>query len=166
MRWRTVRRRQRDEGEVASSTDRHTAIGGWLWLLSMYLAVWQPLTFAVVASSWVAALPVRGWPLGLLLAAKLGVVGVGVAAARAILANRSGEASLAPVSGVKASGALPLVFAALVSTLACDLLVYTTSIAPNNRMPGDTPWYIAWTLLVNGSWLAYVARWRWVGGEL
>ena len=139
-------------------TDRGAAIGSWLWLLSMYLAVWQPLTFAVVASSWVAALPVRGWSLGLLLAAKLFVVGVGIAAARAILANRSGEARLAPGSRVKASGALPLARAALVSTMACDLLVYTTSIAPNNRMPGDTPWYIAWTLLVNGAWLAYLAR--------
>jgi hypothetical protein len=126
----------------------------------MYLAVWQPLTFAVVASSWVAALPVRGWSLGLLLAAKLGVVGVGIAAARAIRANRSGEASLAPVSGVRTSDGLPLARAALVSTMACDLLVYTTSIAPNNRMPGDTPWYIAWTLLVNGAWLAYLARSR------
>jgi len=135
-------------------------MGGWLWLLSLYLVVWQPVAFAAVASSWVAALPIRGWPLGLLLAVRLVVIGTGIAAARAIRAHRSGDDPITHASGIRSAGALPLARAALVSAMAVDLLVYTTSIAPNDRVPGDTPWYIAWTLLVNGAWLVYLGRSR------
>ena len=131
------------ESDTPPTPDQRPRASGWLWLLAGYLAVWQPITFAIVASQWLGALAVRGWPLGLLLAARLVSVAVGVAAVRSLVARHPAATTLAR--------------AALVLTLAVDLFVYGTSIAPNNRMPGDTVWYVAWTLLWNGAWLVYLA---------
>jgi hypothetical protein len=41
---------------------------------------------------------------------------------------------------------------------AMDLFVYTTPYFPNNRVPGDTPLYVAATLAYHGAWLLYLAR--------
>ena len=39
-----------------------------------------------------------------------------------------------------------------------DQFVYATSIMPNNRLPGTTPWYAAASLIFYSVWLAYVFR--------
>jgi hypothetical protein len=46
----------------------------------------------------------------------------------------------------------------LVLSAATDLLVYTTPYFPSNRMPGDTPLYVAASLTYHGLWLAYLFR--------
>jgi len=89
------------------------------------------------------ALPVRGWPLGVLLVVRVTVTALGMAAARSIWERRA--------------GALPLARTAIALSGAVQLFVYATSIAPNNRMPGDTPLYVAATILVHGGWLIYLA---------
>lgn len=124
--------------------DRGSTIGGWLLVLCGCLAVWQPLNLAAVAAGAIAELPVRGWPLGALLALRVAIAALGLGAVLAILNRR-------PV-------ALPLTKAALVLSGAMELLVYSTSFFPNNRLPGTTPFYMAWTVLFHGGWLLYLAR--------
>jgi hypothetical protein len=124
--------------------DPDTRAAGWLLVLCGCLALWQPLNLAVAAATALAALPIRGWPLGLLLMVRIGVAALGVAAAVAILDRRP--------------TALALARAALVLSCATELFVYATSIFPNNRMPGDTPLYVAWTIAFHGGWLLYLSR--------
>jgi len=119
-------------------------VRGWLLVLCGWLGLWQPLSFAVAAADGLQALPVRGWPLGVLLAVRLAVTAIGFAAARSLHDRRPGAPALAR--------------AAIALSAIVQLFVYTTSIAPNNRMPGDTPYYVALTVLVHGGWLVYLAR--------
>lgn len=115
----------------------------WLTLLCAWLAIWQPVNLAAVAAEALTALPVRGWPLGVLLLVRVIVTALGMAAARSIWERRAGALTLARTA-IALSGAV-------------QLFVYATSIAPNNRMPGDTPFYAAATILVHGGWLIYLA---------
>ena len=124
--------------------DPDTRAAGWLLVLCGCLALWQPLNLAVATATALAVLPIRGWPLGLLLMVRLGVAALGVAAAAAILDRRP--------------TALALARTALVLSCATELFVYATSIFPNNRMPGDTPLYVAWTITFHGGWLLYLSR--------
>jgi hypothetical protein len=78
------------------------------------------------------------------LVLRLAVAALGIGAARAILGRHP--------------AALGMTRLALVLSLAMDLLVYATSIVPNNRVPGDTPLYVAWTLVYHGGWLVYLQR--------
>lgn len=118
---------------------------GWLvGLLCAFLGLWQPLNFAAAAAEALQALPVRGWPLALLLVVRLAVTAVGFAAARALWDRRTGAPALAR--------------AALVLSAVVQLFIYGTSIAPNNRMPGDTLYYVAFTVVAHGGWLLYLAR--------
>jgi hypothetical protein len=55
-------------------------------------------------------------------------------------------------------GALPLTMAALLLSGGMELFVYATSFFPNNRPPGTTPFYMAWTVLFHGGWLLYLWR--------
>lgn len=119
-------------------------IRGWLLVFCAWLAIWQPLNLAAFAAEALAALPVRGWRLALLLVARLVVTAVGLAAARSLWDVRPGAPALARV--------------AVVLSAAIQLLIYATSIAPNNRMPGDTVIYAALTVVVHAGWLAYLAR--------
>jgi hypothetical protein len=112
--------------------------------LCAWLAIWQPLNLAAVAAEALTALPVRGWPLGVLLVVRVIITAIGVAAGRSIWERQAGALTLARTA-IALSGAM-------------QLLVYVTSIAPNNRMPGDTPRYAAVTILVHGGWLIYLAR--------
>lgn len=117
---------------------------GWLGVLCIMLLGYHPLSFAVVAASWLSALGVRGASLALVLVARLAVTGLGVAAGFALLGARPGAAPLA------------LVAMALSGTM--DIFIYSTSYVPNNRMPGDTPFYIAASLAYHGAWIAYLLR--------
>ena len=121
-----------------------TGIGGWLLVLCLLLLIWHPLNFAVAAAGALEALPLRGAPLAVMLAARLLVTAVGIAAGIALLARRPAAVALA--------------MAALALSAAADLFGYTTSYMPSNRLPGDTVWYVAVSLLYHAAWLLYLVR--------
>ena len=119
-------------------------VGGWLLLLCRLLVVFHPLSLAVTASGALGALSVRGTAVASILILRLIVVGFGMAAGRALQHVQPGAVTLAK--------------AALLASAATDLFVYTTPYFPNNRVPGDTPLYVAATLAYHGAWLLYLAR--------
>jgi hypothetical protein len=126
--------------------DVKSGIGGWLLVLCVVLLVWQPISFGLVAAAALDALPVRGTPLALVLAARLIVTAFGIAAGLALAGRRPGGALMAKVS--------------LVASAAMDLFVYATPYFPNDRRPGETPVYVAVSLAWYGGWLAYLLRSR------
>jgi hypothetical protein len=117
-------------------------VGGWLLLLCRLLVVFHPLSLAVTASGALGALSVRGTAVASILILRLIVVGFGMAAGRALQHMQPGAVTLAK--------------AALVASAAMDLFVYMTPYFPNNRVPGDTPLYVAATLAYHGAWLLYL----------
>ena len=119
-------------------------VRGWLLLLCRLLVVFHPLSLAVTASGALGALSVRGAAVASILILRLIVVGFGMAAGRALQHVQPGAVTLAK--------------AALLASAAMDLFVYTTPYFPNNRVPGDTPLYVAATLAYHGGWLLYLAR--------
>jgi len=119
-------------------------IRGWLLVLCGCLGVWQPLHVAGAAASALQAIPNRGWPLVLLLLVRLLATALGVSAAVALVGHHGGAVRLAHL--------------ALFLWMAVELFVYGTSIFPNNRMPGDTPLYVAATLIYSIVWSVYLWR--------
>lgn len=117
---------------------------GLVWLLAVLLAVWEPVSFALVAASAFNAISVRGAPVALLLVARLATTALAFAAGKAMLDLRPGAPALARV--------------ALTALAAVQLIAQLTPWFPSNRLPGDTPLYVGWTLLYYGGWLAYVVR--------
>jgi hypothetical protein len=117
---------------------------GWLLLLSRLLIVYLPLNLAVAAMSGFNAVSVRG-PVVLVILAVRGVVtAVGVAAGLALSNRQANGVALAKV--------------ALILSAGIDLFVYTTPYFPNNRMPGDTIYYVAGSLVFHAAWLVYLFR--------
>src|SRR5260221_4003509 len=131
---------------VAPDMERINGVRGWLLGLCVVLIVYQPLALALEASTALQALPIRGLSLGLVLAARLVVTAVGVAAGLALAGRRPAAVALAKGS--------------LVLSGAMDLFVYTTPFFPSNRLPGTTPWYAAASLVFYGGWLTYLFRSR------
>lgn len=123
-----------------------SGVGGWLLLLSRLLIVWQPLNLAVAAMGALDAIAVRGAAVVAVLVVRLIVTAAGVAAGIA-LSNRQ-------------AGAVTLAKAALVASAATDVFVYTTPYFPNNRMPGDTIYFVAASMAYHGVWLLYLFRSR------
>lgn len=80
-------------------------------VLAILLVVWEPLAFAFYASSIVERLIDRGPVALLLLVLKLGVVGIGIAAGRALWSLRSGASRFAQVA-LALSGATTVLIAA------------------------------------------------------
>jgi hypothetical protein len=119
-------------------------VGGWLLLLCRLLVVFHPLSLAVTASNALGSLSARGTSVALILILRLIVVGFGMAAGRALQRGQPGAVTLAR--------------AALLASAATDVFVYTTPYFPNNRIPGDTPLYVAATVAYHGGWLFYLAR--------
>ena len=131
--------------EVTPSTgDGPAGFGGWVFLLSRLLLVWQPLNLAVAAVTALNALALRGWPLGALLLLRVSVTGFGMAAALALQNLRPGAVTMAK--------------AAVAASALTDLLVYSTPYFPNNRPPGDTVLYAGASLAIHLIWLAYLFR--------
>ena len=121
-------------------------VGGWLLILCRLLVVFHPLSLAVTAAGALGALSVRGTAVALVLLLRVAVIGFGMAAGRALQ-------NLQP-------GAVTLAKAALLASAATDVFVYTTPYFPNNRLPGDTAYYVAATLAYHAAWLIYLARSR------
>ena len=122
------------------------AVGGPLLLLCRLLVVFHPLALAVTASGALSALSVRGGAVAVILILRLMVVGFGMAAGRALQQVQPGAVTLAK--------------AAVLASAATDLFVYTTPYFPNNRLPGDTVYYVVASLAYHGAWLGYLARSR------
>jgi hypothetical protein len=121
-------------------------VGGWLGLLCRILLLWQPLSLAVIGSSALNSLSVRGLPLALVLVGRLIVAAFGVGAGLALLQRRAGAVAMAKAS--------------LILSAASDVFVYTTPYFPNNRPPGDTTLILAASLAWYAVWLAYLVRSR------
>jgi hypothetical protein len=119
-------------------------VSGWLLLLCRLLIVFHPLSLAVTASGALNAVAVRGTAVVLILVLRLVVVGFGMAAGRALQTLQPGAVTLARL--------------ALVTSAATDLFVYATPYFPNNRLPGDTVYYVAASLAYHGAWLLYLSR--------
>jgi hypothetical protein len=123
---------------------RPRGVGGWLVVLCALLLVWGPISFGLVASNALPALSVRGLPLAFILATRVIVTAFGIAAGIALATRRGPAVTMAKV--------------ALVLSGATDVVVYGTPYFPSNRMPGDTPLYVAASLAYHGLWLAYLFR--------
>lgn len=113
-----------------------------LLVLVLLLLFGHPIRAAAIAASALSALSVRGLPLAMIVLLRLAVTAVGVAGGIAIAGRRPGAVSLAQ--------------AALALSAGIDVLTYLTSFAPSNRAPGDTPFYVAATLLYHGVWILYL----------
>ena len=121
-------------------------IRGWLLVLCTLLMLGQPLVLAIVASNALDAITMRGLPSVLTLLLRVVVTGVGIAAGLALVQRRTGAVGFAKAS--------------LCAAAATDVFVYLTPYFPSNRMPGDTPWYIAGSLAYYVVWLMYLVRSR------
>jgi hypothetical protein len=117
---------------------------GWMLVLSLTLMFWQPVSLGLSASSALEALAVRGWPLMVVIAIRVAVAGFGISAGLAIIGHHPGAIGMA-----KASLAL---------SAATDVFVYTTPYFPNNRIPGETPFYVAASLAYYSAWMAYLVK--------
>src|SRR5262252_735470 len=126
--------------------DAPRPVGGWLVVLCRLLLVYQPLSLALSASAALNSFPTRGSRVLVAIAIRVVVTGINIAAGLA-LTNR-------------APAAVRLASIALVLSAACDVFILTTSFYPNNRPPGDTPFYLLATVLYHGVWLGYLARSR------
>ncbi|HEX3703693.1 MAG TPA: DUF2569 family protein [Vicinamibacterales bacterium] len=117
-------------------------VGGWLIVLCVLLIAWQPISLGLVASSVLDDLALRGLPLALVLLLRVVVTALGIAAGLALLGRRPGAPALAKAS--------------LLASAATDTFVYLTPYFPSNRMPGETPYYVAVALAYYAVWLAYL----------
>ncbi len=128
----------------ATTPSEPDGVSGWLLLLTRWFVVGQPILFAFTASSALGALAIRGLPLALLMVARLLVTAFGLATGLAMTSRRPEAATLA--------------IASLLISATADVVTLTTSIWPSNRMPGDTPVYIAGTLAFHAAWIVYLIR--------
>ena len=133
-------------GEGWAPRGSRNAISGWLLVLCVLLLVWQPLSLALVASDVLRSLPVYGVTLAIVLLARVFVAAFGIAAGLALVGRRSGAVTMAKIS--------------LILSAAMDAFIYTTPFFPNNRAPGETPLYVAASLLYSGIWMLYLFRSR------
>jgi hypothetical protein len=120
------------------------AVGGWLGLLCRILLLWQPLSLAVIGSSALNSLSVRGLPLAFMLVGRLIVAAFGIGAGLALLRRRAGAVAMAKAS--------------LILSAVSDIFIYTTPYFPNNRPPGDTTLILAASLAWYAVWLIYLFR--------
>ncbi len=121
-----------------------SGIGGWLLILSRLLLVYQPVSLAISASTALNSLPTRGPQIVVGIVVRIVATGVCVAAGLALT-------NLTP-------SAVTLTRAALIVSAASDIFILTTSFYPNNRPPGDTPLYVAASVIYHGIWLIYLSR--------
>jgi hypothetical protein len=121
-----------------------SGLNGWLLILSRLLIVYQPVSLAISASAALNSYPTRGNKVLVAVAIRVVITGVCVAAGMALT-------NLSP-------SALSLTRVALVLSAASDIFILTTSYYPNNRAPGDTPYYVAASVAYHGTWLLYLWR--------
>jgi hypothetical protein len=118
-------------------------VGGWLALLCLLLLVYHPVSLALSTAGSLRSLPVRGFPMAIVILVQLMVTGIGVAAGLALMGRRRGAAEFARWS--------------LGLSAMLDLFVYTTPFLPNRRLPGTTPLFAAVSLTYYIVWIAYLS---------
>jgi hypothetical protein len=121
-------------------------IGGWLLLLCVLLLVWQPISLALVASSVVDSIAIRGLPMAVVLTGRLLVAALAIAAGLALVGRRP--------------AAVPMATTSLVASAAMDAFVYLTPFFPTNQVPGDEIVAVGASVLYSALWIAYLARSR------
>ena len=119
-------------------------IGGWLLVLAVALALWQPISFVSVASAALPSLGFRGWPASVeLLIAGL-VAASNVAAAWSLWTRAPHAVSWSRL-------ALVLGAARGVQSL------YWTRL-PSDVVPGTETVHAALIAVYTGGWLLYLSR--------
>jgi hypothetical protein len=121
-------------------------VGGWLLLLCLLLMIWQPVVVGLTASRVLDSIAIGGLSVALVLLLRLLVTGLGVAAGLALINRRDGAVNLART--------------VLAVSAATDVFVYATPYFPSNRGPGETPIYVAVSLIYYTVWIAYLSRSR------
>ena len=116
-------------------------------VLVILLVVWEPAAFAFYASAIVDRLIDRGLTAILLLVLKLGVLGMGITAGRALWSSRPGSIRFAQV--------------ALALSAATTLMIAVSDAWPP-RAPGTVVPLTAGVLLYDVAWIVYlfVLEWR------
>ena len=133
-----------EQGAESRGQDGGGGARGWLLVLSLTLMLWQPVSLGLSASSALEAVAIRGWPLMAVIAIRVVVAGFGISAGLAIIGRHPGAIAMAKAS---------LAFSA-----AVDVFVYTTPYFPNNRLPGETPFYVAASLAYYSAWMIYLIK--------
>lgn len=113
-------------------------------ILVALLVVWEPLTFAVTISSALPRLAVYGYPAYLLAAYRALVVGVGVAAGRALWGA--------------APGAIRLGQAWAVAHIVALVVTFATPFFPSNRVPGTKGPTLALLVAMDVAWWVWLSR--------
>lgn len=121
-------------------------VGGWLLLLCLLLMIWQPVVVGLTASRVLDSIAIGGLSVALVLLLRLVVTGLGVAAGLALINRRDGAVNLAR--------------AVLVVSAATEVFVYVTPYFPSSRGPGETPIFVAVSLIYYTVWIAYLSRSR------
>lgn len=129
-------------GSETATETQPPALRGWLLILSRVLMIWEPLEFAVAASSAFNAIAVRGFPVVLVLFARLAGTVLSVAASRGLSQRHPG------------SPMLTVTALAVIGTTR--IVAYVTPWFPSNRLPGQTPIYVALTLAFYGGSIVYL----------
>jgi hypothetical protein len=130
--------------DAAADRGGRSGIGGWLAVLCVWLVAWQPLQVALLASSVLDRLPIRGASLLWVLALRLLVGAIGIAAGLALVARRASAVALAKIS--------------LAASAAADTFVYATRYLPSPRVPGHEPFFVGIALAYYCAWFAYLVR--------
>ena len=131
---------------MSSTTGSPSGVRGWLLLFCLLMAVWEPLSLALVASSLVDQTMFRGGVFALILAARLLLVALGIAAALALWHERPFGVTLAKIT---------LVLSAVMATFLA-----LTPYFPNNVPPGLKAPALAGPLLYDVGWYLYLLRSR------
>ena len=111
-------------------------------VLAVLLVIWEPATFALAASAALSRLALYGAPAFLLGAYRSVVVGVGIAAGRALWAGRREGRRLAQWWAVLDA--------------AGTVLTFATPYFPSNRLPGTKGPLLALLLTVNAAWFLWL----------
>ena len=106
--------------------------------------VWQPI--------------VVGLTVSVLIRSRLGAVGHLGADSASLVTGLGVAAGLALIN--RRAGAVNLARAVLVVSAATDVFVYVTPYFPSNRGPGETPVFVAVSLVYYAVWIAYLSRSR------
>jgi hypothetical protein len=104
-------------------------VAGWLLVLCAILIVLQPLSIAFAAASVLDSILIRGAAAWIVLGVRMAVAAFGAGAGMALLLRRESGGLVATL--------------ALAATAATEAFVVVTPFFPNNRVPGDEPYYVA-----------------------
>jgi hypothetical protein len=121
-------------------------VRGWLLVFCLVLLVWEPVSLAVLASSFLGDAMFRGLAFFAVLAARVIIVAVGVGAALAFFNQRPFAAALAKLAVLLSAG---------MATFLTFTAYFPSNLAPDLKLPA-----LAATLVWYAGWLVYLLRSR------